>query len=234
MVPSQVRTPVHRIGRLRLVLAGAFLLTGIAAPPVLEPGAGLEAQLTQEVRDFHQGMRFGAGYSGVFPDAAVGVSAFMNFPSRRIGLFGDVKMTPNSVTNDPSYCPPPTRPPNLERCTVETVQFQWPVDFPIRQVKEFLIVNAGAFYSITEEFAILAGVGMARRHDIQEFTEEVLDQDPWRVSDTGAYFAPFTEDPEWGAQALVGLLFRAGNNLVFRFGVETAPSGVSVGIYWAF
>jgi hypothetical protein len=230
MARSQVRTTQF----FRSLGAGAAASLAVLFAPAVVPEAGLGAQLAQEVRDFHQGMRFGIGYAAVYPDAALGASAFMNFPARRFGLFADVKMTPGTVQDEPSFCPPPTRPPNLDRCTVETVQFEWPVDFQLRDVNEFLIFNAGGFYSITDEFAILLGAGWVRRHDFREFTEMVPDDEDWRVSDTGAYYAPFTEEGVWGAQGVLGLMFRAGNNLVFRFGVDTEPSGFAVGIYWAF
>jgi hypothetical protein len=228
------RTHVRSNVLLHPLAAGVVAVAAMLVAPALVPEAGLEAQLTQETRDFHQGIRFGAGYAAVYPDAALGVSAFMNVPSRRFGIFADAKMTPGTVQDEPNFCPPPTRPPNLPRCTVETVQFEWPIDFPLRDVKEFLIFNAGGFYSITDEFAILLGAGWVRRHDFREFTEMVPDDEDWRVSETGAYYAPYTEEGVWGAQGVLGLLFRAGNHLVFRFGVETEPSGIAVGIYWAF
>jgi hypothetical protein len=209
-----------------LLLAGGFLFAG-SEELAGQMGRGVE-------RDFSQGMTSGIGYSGVLPDAMLGVGAWRLFPELGFGLFVDAKRSSGSVEGLENYCPPATRPPNLERCTVETVQRQWPVDFPLRDVEEYRIVNAGVIRPLTSTFAILGGVGAARRHVFREFTEMIPDDEDWRVSDYGAYYAPLTEAPEWGIQGVVGILLRAGNHLVFRAGYETAPGGFGVGVYLAF
>jgi len=86
---------------------------------------------------------------------------------------------------------------------------------------------------LTPEFAVLLGGGVVRRTMYREYFHNEEDQVA-RITDSGGYYGPHDMDPSWGAQFVVGLLLRLGQNLVVRFGYETEPGGMSVGGYWVF
>lgn len=191
-----------------------------------------EAQVELE-RTFGDGLRGGVGYTAVMPDAMLGVGGFYMPQGRRWGLFVDAKRTGSSVTGRSDYCPPPARPPNLESCTAAAVGEEWN-DVLVKTLEEHSIVNAGGVIPLTDEFAILLGVGVARSREIHEFAEMVGVDEDWRVSDNGSYFAPVDVDARQRIQGVAGMLFRAGDRLAVRFGYETAPGGISVGAYLVF
>lgn len=182
---------------------------------------------------FERGIRTAIGYAGVLPDAMLGAGALHRFEGTRWGGFADVKTTSGSVTSDRDYCPAGARPPVVEACTIAAVEARWN-DIPLRDVDEYLLVNAGVLRVLTEELALLVGVGLARPRLIREYAENInreLGEEP-RVSEFGVYFAPLEEDPAWTPQLAVGALFRAGPRFLIRIGYETAPGGMSIGAYF--
>jgi hypothetical protein len=208
-------------GPIRCISAAAVALLA----PLMLSAAAANAQAGPQ-RDFHTTLRHGAGYSGVFPDAALGAGIFSFLGNTRFGVFADGKMTVPRLTSSEGYCPP-----EIAVCTVEWVQANRN-DLMIRDENELLIFNAGGMYAITPEFALMLGAGMARTTRLREYFHDT-DDEIGRIGDSGAYFVLHETEPTWGVQGVAGLLFRAGRNLVFRFGYETAPGGMSVGIYWA-
>jgi len=209
---------------LKLALAGALLLA--AAPASAQSGpAPLD-------RDFRSGMSTAVGYTGVLADALLGAGAWHILSGTPYGVFADWKMTDSSVRDDDNYCPAGARPPAVPACTIAAVESRWN-DFPLRDVREFLIFNVGGIYVLTPELALMAGAGAVRPRITREYSELIdreAGEEP-RVSDFGIYFAPESEEDEWTSQLVLGALLRAGPRLVFRVGYETAPGGFSIGGY---
>jgi len=190
-------------------------------------GAPLEAQMTSQ-RDFRVGMTTGFGYSGVLPEVVAGAGAWRFIGDRGMGVFLDGKMTTPRFSNRTEYCPEA-----LEDCTVPWVNQNRPADSPLRDENEWLIFNLGGMYVLTPEFTVLLGAGAARRHRLREFVDDAAGpEDPREpITERGNYFVDHPPGAEWKVQGVVGALLRAGPHLAFRFGYESGPGGMSIGVY---
>jgi hypothetical protein len=199
-----------RTAALALVVLGACAVNvaGQAAPP----------------RNFHSGMSWGIGYSGTIPEAYFGAGGWHLVRGSRFGVFADGKVTLPSLTGHNNYCPPA-----LQECTIAWVQ-QNRNDFDLRDENEWLIFNVGGLYAFYPEFALMLGGGMARLRGIREFVDPEEDA-AIRITEEGNYFVPHFAEPSWTAQLTAGLLMRAGNRIAFSFGYETAPRGMTVGVF---
>jgi hypothetical protein len=175
-------------------------------------------------RDFHSGMRWGAGYSGSIPDAYAGAGVWHLLGGGRIGLFVDGKTTVPRITGHRNYCPPA-----LGECSITWVQ-QNRDDFNLGDENEWLILNAGAMYAFTPDFALLLGGGMARLRRVREYVDAEEDF-AFRITEEGNYFVPYDPAQNWQAQAAFGLLMRASSRVSFSFGYETAPGTMTVGLF---
>lgn len=176
-----------------------------------------------QTRDFRTGMSTGIGYTAALPDVHAGVGAWHMFGGTPFGIFADAKMTVGSLRDEPTYCPP-----EFTSCTVEFVEESARNDVFIRDDDEFRIINAGAMYAVTPEFVFMLGAGAAQKRTIREYFDE--EEEP--ITETGQFFVDHSTDPSTEIQAVAGMLIRAGNNLAFRFGYETAPGGMSLGGYF--
>lgn len=192
----------------------------------------------QQHRDFHSGMETGIGYSGVLPDAAIGVSVWRHIAALGFGIFADAQMSHTRIGNDPTYCPARISPPTTPVCTVRAVETEAGLlrnyRHPMVDSDEYLVFNVGGMLPLTDEFAIMLGAGMARHREYREYSEIPVADEDFQVSPTGSYFAPFEAEPEWKPQLVTGMLFRAGNNFVVRFGYDTEVAGLGAGLYLAF
>jgi hypothetical protein len=208
---------------LKIAFAGALFAT--AAPASGQTPMALD-------RDFHDGMSTAIGYTGVLADALLGAGMWQMIPGTPYGLFVDWKQTDSSVRDEDNYCPAGALPPVVPACTMAAVESRWN-DFPLRDVREFLIFNVGGIYALTPELALMVGAGAVRPRITREYSELVdwESGDEPRVSEYGVYFAPENEEDEWTSQFVIGGLLRAGPRLVFRVGYETAPGGFSIGGY---
>jgi hypothetical protein len=208
----------------RSILSGTL----IAGLTFLASGVGeLQAQRPTPARNFHTGMTNGIGYAAVIPSALLGAGAYKLFGSSGVGIFADWKMTTTSLVGDSEYCPTA-----ITECTRSWVEFNEPFHERIKDVDEWLVFNAGAVYAVTPEFALMLGGGMVdqtRLHEFLDTSENPAD----RVTETGRYYVDDDSASGWKPQAVLGLLIRAGSRVVFRFGYETAVSGVSVGGFFA-
>lgn len=176
-------------------------------------------------RDFRSSMRTGIGYTAAFPDAIAGAGAWHFLGASPFGVFADAKLTVPSRRNSDRYCPPA-----LEQCVIAWVETERN-DIPLRNWDEYLLLNAGGVYAITSEFAFLLGAGVSRWRGVREYIDEEQDPD-LRINDTGSYYVDHQLEPDWSAQVVAGMLLRAGRNVAFRFGYESAPGGLSVGAYF--
>lgn len=179
-----------------------------------------------EGRGFGVGMRTGIGYAPVVPDVMGGLSVWRFVGNGRMGIFSDFKLTVPSVQRDRIYCPP-----EIVDCSVPWVERERN-DLVMRDIDEYLLVNLGGIWTLTSEFALLAGGGLVRQSRYREYFHEEEDQEA-RITDSGGYYVPYDPLSSWGGQVVVGLLMRLGQNLVVRFGYETKPGGMSLGGYWA-
>jgi hypothetical protein len=200
-----------RIAALTLILSGAGTVQAAAQAPA-------------PPRDFHSGMAWGIGYSGTIPEAYFGAGGWHLLRGNRFGVFADGKVTLPTFTAHDNYCPP-----SLQECSITWVQ-QNRNDFDLRDENEWLIFNVGGLYAFYPEFALMLGGGMARLRRVREYVDPEEDPDI-RITPEGNYFVPHFAEPSWTAQAVVGLLMRAGNRLAFSFGYETAPRGMTIGVF---
>jgi hypothetical protein len=197
--------------------------TASAVAALVACASGLEAQ-SGTARNFRAGVHTAIGYTGVLPEAQIGAGVLQFFGNRGIGVFADWKMTFGSIDGDEEHCPP----------AIETCSVTWALanrnDLSLGAYSEWLVFNAGAVYALTQEFAVVLGAGMARKTRYQEYLHEAEPEE--RITNSGRYFVYDEPGREWVAQAVGGLLLRAGPRLAFRVGYETAPGGMSVGGYF--
>lgn len=196
-------------------LAGILAAAGSTSP--------LAAQ-QREVRDFVSSPRFGIGYSGAMPEAIAGARVWYLTGPRRFGVFADVKGTVPQFTSHANYCPQ-----RLGDCTMARAR-SLPDQHHLRDENQWLILNGGVMYALSREFAFMLGAGAARREIIAEWVDDT-DAVANRITVEGNYFVPHDAGQEVVAQAVVGLLLRAGNRLAFSFGHETGPKGMTIGLY---
>jgi hypothetical protein len=194
---------------------------------LLAGGGELKGQAPPVGRTFDSGMRTGIGYTPVIPDVMGGVGFWRTVGSRGFGVFSDFKLTVPSIEGDREYCPA-----ELQDCRVSWVEANRN-DQTMRDIDEYLLFNVGAMKVLTPEFAVMVGGGMVRHSRYREYFHNEEDQVA-RITDSGAYYVPQDELAAWGPQLVVGLLVRLGQNLVFRFGYESEPGGMSAGGYWVF
>jgi hypothetical protein len=203
--------------------ASVLIGTAVGMAVVLTMAASDAMAQTRPARNFRTGMATGVGYTSAVPEALAGAGAFHFFGGRGIGVFGDVKLTVPSLTRESTYCPTA-----LGDCSTAWVTSERN-DQDLGVTDEWIVVNAGVMYAITPELAVMAGAGIARQESYREFFHD--ESDPTvRITPTGGYYVD--ENAGWTPQAVGGLLFRAGMRLAFRFGYETAPGGMSFGVYF--
>lgn len=150
----------------------------------------------------------GLGYTGVLPEALIGAGVFHFFAESSFGIFADWKMTHNSLRDSPAFLP------DLDINTV--------TDPVVRTENEWLVFNGGILFQINPDFALMGGLGLADQRRIYEFI------------DLAGEFSYLVQDPEtsgWKRNVVFGLLFRGGNDVSFRFGLESGPRRMSVGAY---
>jgi hypothetical protein len=200
----------------------AALLALILLPP---SASAVAAQTAPTQRDFVSGMRTGIGYTGVMPNAILGIGAYHFVAERPFGVFVDVKTTALSgIANNETYCPA-----GIDVCTNSWVLAERN-DQHIEQASEWLAFDAGIVYALTPQFAILAGGGLVRETRFQEYFDDNEDG-AQRVTNSGSYFVADDAEPVWSAQGVAGVLLRAGRRIAFRVGYETAISGLGFGAY---
>jgi hypothetical protein len=150
-----------------------------------------------------------AGYTPVIPEALIGLGAFHMFgETGRWGIFADWKMTPGSLRNADNF-----------RGGLSAVG---PSDGRLRTTDEWQVVNAGILRTVTGDMAVLLGWGVARRQRFHEFVDLVQE---------GSYFVEDADASGNRSNPVVGLLFRGGHSVAFRFGLEGGPKRLSGGIY---
>ncbi|TVP42309.1 MAG: hypothetical protein EA350_16430 [Gemmatimonadales bacterium] len=179
----------------------ALLVVLLGAEDALAQGAAGE-------RGYGNERVTGLGYAGVLSEALIGVGAIHFFPGRAIGVFADWKMTHESLRNSAAFLP--------------DVDINAITDPVVRSENEWLVFNGGVLLALSSEFALMGGLGLADRRHIYEFI------------DLAGEFSYFAQDPAtsgWQRNVVFGLLFRGGDDVSFRFGLESGPRRISIGAY---
>ena len=190
------------------VSIGVFLAFLLAPALVPDSRASLVAQVSRVGEGFGESRVLGIGYSAVIPEANLGASLFYFPAASRVGFFTDAKMTPRSLRDQPAFVG-----------DVAPADVRDPV---LRTTSEWRVLNAGVAVPVSPDFVILLGGGAAHLREILEFV------------DLAGEFSYLGEDPSrtgWNGNAVLGLLIRGGKEVGFRFGLESAPRKLSVGVY---
>ena len=217
LVRERLLAPLVRNGGLwmlrRMLCALTALLVLVTAP--------LDAQSSDA--SFTTDRVTGFGYTGAVPKAEIGVGVFHFLGRKGLGVFADAKMTLGSIQDKEDYCPP----------AVATCDVSWAEsnrnDLFVRDIDEFLIVNAGVIQAVTRELALMAGAGAARRTRFREYYDDVSIGDP--ITPNRGYFVDDPRFDGWIANFAVGAMFRVHRHAALRLGYETAPGGLSLGGY---
>jgi hypothetical protein len=190
--------------------------------------SGMSTRLPAQVaptHDFLSGPRVGVGYHGVIPDVLAGGGLWYLSGPRRFGVFVDGKTTVPNPASHQNFCPPGLQGP----CTVESVESRYN-HWALRDRERWLILNGGGMYAFSGEFALLLGGGVARLSQYREYIDEEEDHTQ-RVTWEGNYLVPHEPRDQMVANLVIGGLIRAGNRVAFSFGYETAPAGMTVGLF---
>jgi hypothetical protein len=191
-----------------------WVLLGLLLVALLMPSIGsvsdgaLAAQIPRSGDGFGESRVLGMGYSAVIPEANMGVGLFYFPASSKVGFFADAKMTPRSLRDQPGFLG-----------HVNPIEVRDPL---LRTTNEWRVLNAGIALPLNPDFVILLGGGAAHLREILEFV------------DLAGEFSYLGEDPSrtgWRSNAVLGLMIRGGREIGFRFGLESAPRKLSVGVY---
>jgi hypothetical protein len=197
------------------------IAVGVAVLGMLLGPAGVDAQLPIEPpSDFESGMRTGAGWQMVLPDALVGVGAFHFLRESPWGLLAGWAFKHDTLRDDPLY---------YREWSVSYVQTHFPQDIPLRDWDEWRFLNLGVLRQVSPEMAIYLGGGAARRTVIREYFDDSLVRSP-----VGRYYVGHEALSGWESTWNAGVLIRAGRLLILRAGYESAAASLSLGVYWAF
>lgn len=156
----------------------------------------------------------GVGYTPVLPEAFLGAGFLRFFSAGTWGVFGDWKMVPTSLRDHEDFYKPPP-----EVTTLDPV---------IQTTDEWLAFNVGVMRALSEDMAIMLGLGMAERVRIHEH----LIMSNSAETEEGIYYTKNHKYSGWMVNPMVGLLFRGGRSVAFRFGVERGPRWLSGGVYF--
>jgi hypothetical protein len=194
---------------------------------LLADGGELHAQGAE----FGTDLRTGIGYSGVFPNAEIGISAFRMVGVSGFGAFVDFKTKASPLSGHNEYCPAELESP----CSVPEVQGVRN-DLIMNDHDEYRLINGGLVWAPTQGFAFMVGAGLGQHRKVREYFELFEDEEDQgdRLTDSGGYFVPHDPSSQSVTQGVIGILIRAGDRLAVRMGYETAPGGMSASGYLLF
>lgn len=188
-----------------LLLIG-FLLAGPSGP------AALDGQVPSSP-DFGNTNYAGVGYVVNAPDALLGAGGFVLLRGG-FGAYLDFKTSHDSPGRDDFFNP------DLTPGMAEDLG-----DRNIRQKNAYRSFNAALVRRVMADMAVYLGAGITRRSEYHEF------EDP--AGERGFFGFYWTEDREATGDhlnVLGGVMFHAGRHLIFQFGLESEPTGVTVGL----
>lgn len=203
MIPGGSRS-VRTGGHLAAVLACA------AAAFPLGPAA-VQSQ-APAAPDFASARYVGVGYVANAPDELFGAGAFVLLRSG-FGLYLDAKMSHDSPGRESHF---------LADMSLQTAEALG--DTNLREKDAFRSFNAALLRRISGDAAAYLGAGLSRRTRYHEFEDETGGR-----GFGGFYWVREPEATKNQLNVLGGILIHAGRHVVFQFGLETEPSGATVG-----
>lgn len=214
-LPATGRVPARRSPAARprsglrsgglVILLCAFMAT----PSALSE---LHAQVPPSP-DFGNTSYAGIGYVANAPDALLGGGGFVLLRGG-FGAYLDFKTSHDSPGRDDFFNP------DLTPEMAEDLG-----DRNIRQKNAYRSFNAALVRRVMADMAVYLGAGITRREEYHEF------EDP--AGERGFFGFYWTEDREATGDrlnVLGGVMFHAGRHLIFQFGLESEPTGVTVGL----
>lgn len=151
----------------------------------------------------------GVGYTAVFPEALLGAGVLHFFSSGTWGVSGDWKMSSGDLRDHGAYREPPPDQTTLDPVMKTTDQWQ--------------VFNVAIMRVLSDEMAIMLGWGLAERVRIHEHIDTQREE---------SYYTQNRKESGWMGNPMVGLLFRGGRSVAFRFGLERGPRRLSSGVYF--
>lgn len=156
------------------------------------------------------------GYTVNAPDQMLGAAATtVGAAWGGWGLYADAKLSRETPEDDDRF--DPTR-------TATDVQRQTPSDELFLEESGWRSLNGALVRKLGDDFAVYAGGGVTRETAYDQYRSEEL-----RGTAEAYYWVEDEVESETALNLLGGGLFRATRNLVFQFGAESNPSGVTVG-----
>jgi hypothetical protein len=195
--------------RIRLAV-----LCGVAAALLAAPAAA-SAQVSIRDPGLRGRTHVGVGYAVNLPRQMFGLHGVVMSPGfGGWGLYADYKKTTGPIEDDPLFEP---------GITVEqAIAFN---DFPLTEESEWESFNFAVVRIMSPALALYAGAGRSEETVYRRFFDETEAR-----GTSGVYWA---EDPRVSGtrlNVLGGAMFRAHQNFLFHFGVESAPTGATVGV----
>jgi len=168
------------------------------------------------------GMKMGAGWSGVVPEAVLGAGFFHFVGSSRIGVYGHAMMPHDSRVRDPYF------ESDLTVAEVEALPSDQRIPISVRE--EFRVLGGGVMWAVSRESALGAGGGMVRRVVLREYGD---DSDAPR-NPSGFFWVEDEEETGWEPNWNLMALFRGGQNIAFTAGFDYQPRSITLGLYLLF
>lgn len=198
-------------------VAGSWCTLAAAAVLMATMAGGAAAQ-GRAISNPDNPMKTGIGYHGVFPVAKLGIDAWHFIGATRFGVFANAKATFPTWRSKSHYCPE-----TLESCSTEDVRDTGGSILYLRDRTDWMLLNAGAMYALSPDFALRVGAGVARRRPVAEFVDESHE-----VIANSTFLVPYPND-RWDVQYVGSILLRVSNSLALTFGYETEPRGLALG-----
>jgi hypothetical protein len=190
--------------RFTLWLAGAAAFLALASP--------LRAQASV---DFAAGSGWMAGYVANAPHQLAGIGTWiMPRGVRGWGLYLDAKLAVES----------PARQTFLRGVTPDEAEAMGDTYF--KTSSAWTSVNIAAVRGLSRELAVYLGAG----HSWQTVYLQYVD-DTGERGEFGQYWVEDETQSSTFPNVLGGVFFRLANRVVFQFGAESAPAGVTAGMH---
>jgi len=196
--------------RRRIRLAGicaVCALLGIASSGASQQPFGSGVNLRTRTH-------IGIGYAINAPQQLLGFSGFVLGPALGgWGFYADVKFTLDSPRDRDGF------EPDITVAEAEGFEDRW-----VEADGAWTNVNAAAVRVLTDALAIYAGAGYSKEKSFLRYFDGTSERGRF-----GNYWIDDPDDSGNGVNLLGGAWFRATSRIMFQFGVESAPPGVTVG-----
>jgi hypothetical protein len=188
----------------RAVIFAVLLGSSSSAVPLSGQAAGFRHDTSWQV-----------GYVANAPQQVLGIGAWtMPSPRHGWGLYADVKLSADSPAGDV-----------LDRAMTPADAEQLGDDF-FKETAAWTTVNMALVRGVSAELAVYLGGGVSWRTTYLQYVDGTLTR-----GEFGQYWVVDDELTGVRPNVLGGALFRAASRVVFQFGAEAAPAGVTVGVH---